>query len=137
MKIPTRTRPPGLRFNITPMIDIVFLLIIFFLVASHFVHSETADAVELPTATQHDDRESPHRLVITIPADQRYRVAGRELPIEEVDQVIAAAGRQPESSTFEVQIRGDRSVPYKFIEPILLSCARAGVRNVKYKVLLK
>jgi len=137
MRIPTRKRPPGLRFNITPMIDIVFLLIIFFLVASHFVHSETAEAVELPEATQHDDRESPHRLVVTIPADRQYRVAGRELKIEEIDQLIAAAGEQADLSAFEVQIRADRAVPYKIIEPILLSCARAGVTNVKFKILLK
>jgi len=137
MRIPTRKRSAGLRFNITPLIDIVFLLIIFFLVASHFVQSETADAVELPEATQHDDRESPHRLVVTILVDRQYRVAGRILPIEEVDQLIAAAGTESESSPFEVQIRSDRSVPYKIIEPILLSCARAGVTNVKFKVLLK
>ena len=40
MKIPGRSRGGSLKFNITPMIDVVFNLIIFFLVASHYARSE-------------------------------------------------------------------------------------------------
>jgi len=48
MKIPGRVRGAGLKFNLTPMIDVVFNLIIFFLVASHYSRSEAVVDLELP-----------------------------------------------------------------------------------------
>ncbi|MCA9048548.1 MAG: biopolymer transporter ExbD, partial [Planctomycetaceae bacterium] len=40
VRIPSKVSRSELQFNITPLIDVVFLLIIFFLVASHFARSE-------------------------------------------------------------------------------------------------
>ena len=68
----------GLRFNITPLIDVVFLLIIFFLVASHFVRSENAEPVDLPTASQAvADEEPAHRLTVTIRKDGSLFIGGK------------------------------------------------------------
>lgn len=137
MKIPTRQRSRGLKFNITPLIDIVFLLIIFFLAASHFVRSESAEAVELPAATQKEDRdESPKRLVITITADQQMHVAGHVVELPGVERMISA-GADEDADQFEVHIRGDRSVPYKLVEPIMLACARSGVTKFKFAVIVE
>ena len=67
MKIPTRSGERGFAFNITPLIDVVFLLIIFFLVASHFIRNENVERVKLPLASQgKDDEEPASRLVITV-----------------------------------------------------------------------
>jgi biopolymer transport protein ExbD len=136
MKIPTRKRQRGLRFNITPLIDIVFLLIIFFLVASHFVRSETLEAVELPDATQHEEteNEAAKRLVVTITADRKLHVAGKVVDLQTVEQMIFA-GRQDEQDNFEIHIRSDKTVPYRDIQPIMLACARAGVTSVKFAVI--
>ncbi|MBW3543820.1 MAG: biopolymer transporter ExbD [Planctomycetes bacterium] len=138
MRVPSGQRRSGLRFNITPLIDVVFLLIIFFLVASHFVRTETAEAVDLPSATQEAAQveESPRLLVITVRADGSLSVRGREATSAEVDAMIAA-GHTEDGGEFEVRIRGDRSVPYRAIEPLLVSCARAGVTNVKFAVVLE
>ena len=135
MRIPVRSQKRGLRFNITPLIDVVFLLIIFFLVASHFVRNEKLEAVELPAATQSEaDREdSPRRLVVTITSNERLVVAGREVDLPELEQMILA-GRERGQGRFEVRIRGDRAVPYRLIESILLACAKAGVTDVKFAV---
>ena len=136
MRIPSRNYHQSLRFNITPLIDIVFLLIIFFLVASHFVRNENVEAVELPRATQHqaDLDESPRRLVVTITADHQMQVAGKPVDLLAVEQMIVA-GREADPNRFEVRIRGDRTVPYELIKPILVACARARVSDVKFAVL--
>ena len=78
MKVPTRKREHGLQFNVTPLIDVVFLLIIFFLVASHFVRAENQESVDLPKATQADDQadESLNRLVVTVTADHLLHLDG-------------------------------------------------------------
>ena len=49
MRAPKSTRSRGLGFNMTPMIDITFLLVIFFLVASHWSRQEVDLAVNLPS----------------------------------------------------------------------------------------
>jgi biopolymer transport protein ExbD len=138
MKIPTQKRRHGLRFNITPLIDIVFLLIIFFLTASHFVRSETLEEVDLPEATQseNDDEAELKRLVVTVTAAQTLHVGGKEVSLAEVEARISS-GAEEFGGDFEVRIRGDRTVPYETIEPIILACARAGVTRVKFPVVAK
>lgn len=136
MKIPVRDRKWGLRFNITPLIDIVFLLIIFFLAASHFVRSEMLEAVELPRASQveQSEREAPRRLVVTITDDDSLHVGGREVDLDRVEQLIVE-GRQDGKTDFVVRLRSDRVVAYRIVEPVMLACARAGVSNVKFAVI--
>jgi len=79
MRIPTRVRQLGVSLNLTPLIDIVFLLVIFFLVASHAARTESTEPVDLPTIGEaEDDRiEVPRRLVVTVTSDQSLHVGGR------------------------------------------------------------
>jgi biopolymer transport protein TolR len=138
MKYPARNHGGGLKFNLTPMIDVVFNLIIFFLAASHMARSEIAADVDLPRASTGGPElaEQNRRLIVTIQRGGKLSIGGRELVLPQVEQLISG-GRdesdQPER--FEVRIRTDRHVPYRQIEPLLLACARAGVTNVKFNVL--
>jgi biopolymer transport protein ExbD len=136
LRLPSGQRRSTLRFNITPLIDVVFLLIIFFLVASHFVRSDTAEAVDLPLATQSEDEgENPRTLTVTVTPDEVLHVQGRDVTIDQLDQMILA-GATEHGGRFEVRIRSDRRVPYRVVEPILVSCARAGVTDVKFAVVV-
>jgi biopolymer transport protein ExbD len=134
MKIPTRGRGGGLKFNLTPMIDVVFNLIIFFLAASHLARSEIVADVELPEAATGGPEEADlhRRLIVTILADGKLSVGGREMTLAQVEQLLPADERARE---FEVRIRTDRRVAYRHIEPLLLACARAGVIKVRFAVL--
>lgn len=135
MKIPTRPRGQGLAFNLTPLIDIVFLLVIFFLAASHLVRSEASEAVELPTATQSDDdQKRPQRLTVTIPASAELFVGGRVVSLVDLEHLIGRGGAEA-PGMFEVRIRADRRIPYRIVEPIMLACARSGVTRVQFAVL--
>lgn len=138
MRIPTRRRTTGISFNITPLIDIVFLLIIFFLVSTHFVQSETLSPVDLPSARKvtDDPDANPRRLVITINSQNRVTVANRPVELAEIEHMISE-GRAQHGLGFEIRIRGDRSVPYEAIEPILIGCAKAGVSQVRFAVVKK
>ncbi len=67
MKIPQRARQRGLSPQMTPLIDIVFLLNIFFLVASYFIRNQAQAEIELPTASQAENLdEGQARLTVTI-----------------------------------------------------------------------
>lgn len=136
MRIPTRPRQPGIRFNITPLIDIVFLLIVFFLAATHLTQNEKLEAVELPLADQNKTEpiESPRRIIITITPDERLHVRSKEISYEELEAQLLSIDKPKQKET-EIRIRGDRRIPYRVIERILISCARAGISNVQFVVL--
>ena len=137
MRVPRRQRQSGARFNITPLIDVVFLLVIFFLVATHFAHQEQVEAVELPLATSvGDEAELPRRLVVSITADGQTYVKGRAVDAIEIEHLIAE-DTKVQSADFEVRIRGDQRVTYDRVEPILLACLRAGVTKIKVAVTKK
>ncbi|MGQ0636192.1 MAG: ExbD/TolR family protein [Planctomycetaceae bacterium] len=140
MRLPTRSRGGGLKFNLTPMIDVVFNLIIFFLAASHLARSEITADVSLPEASTggNEGPEFVRRLIVTVLPDGALNIGGKEFALPQVEQMIVA-GRNELSEErrrdFEVRIRTDRRVPYSKIEPLLLACARAGVTKVPFAVL--
>jgi biopolymer transport protein ExbD len=120
------------------MIDVVFLLIIFFLVSSHLARQETQMQLPLPTADsgeQTRDTEQP-RVTINVLEDGRLMLAGRQVLADELQQRLQEKVTQS-GPGLEVRIRGDRRVAYGNVEPIMLACARAGIWNVTYAVYRK
>jgi biopolymer transport protein ExbD len=135
MKIPVRERESGVRFNITPLIDICFNLIVFFSLASLAAKKDASAAVVLPQAGQIDGRDiaSARRLVVTMDAKRRVFVAGQETSPNDFERLVAErAGDQPAGC--EVRVRADESVPYSDVKPLILACARHGVTNLKFAV---
>ncbi len=136
MKIPVRTQDRGFAFNITPLIDVVFLLIIFFLVASHFIRNENVERIELPLASQgKDDEESTSRLVVTVIPSGELLVGTTTITLEEFEQRLQILIAKHGAGPTELRIRADRSVVYLHIEPLLLTAARNGVTRVRFAVL--
>ncbi|MCA9011811.1 MAG: biopolymer transporter ExbD [Planctomycetaceae bacterium] len=141
MRLPDASlRRTRLRFNITPMIDVVFLLIIFFLVASYFIRSEQSREVILPFASkgQTDDIASPHRLTITIEPDGQLSVAGTRMSekqvlkrIDELQEVHVDAEKPP-----EVRIRSDRNAEFGSIRTLIEHCASRNIRRLRFAVTL-
>jgi biopolymer transport protein ExbD len=135
MRIPSRVVTAGVGFNMTPMIDVVFLLIIFFLLSSHLARQETQLALPLPAAQSGQDSpldEQP-RVTVNVLADGTLLVANRPT---RPDDLTALLGQRlaEHGGDLQVRIRGDRGVPYRFVEPIMLACTRAGIWNVAYAV---
>ncbi|MEZ6067053.1 MAG: biopolymer transporter ExbD [Planctomycetaceae bacterium] len=131
MRAPLRRREQGLRFNITPLIDIVFLLVIFFLVATHFVSNEAREPVSLPLASlTSEEPPALRRLVITVQADGTLLSGGRALPAAGVAELIAADAALG-TTDYEVHIRADRTADFTQVEPILRACAQSGVTQIK------
>jgi biopolymer transport protein ExbD len=135
MKVPARKRDSGVRFNITPLIDICFNLIVFFSLASLAARKESTAPIVLPQAGQIDarDTDSARRLVVSVNAERRMVVAGQEASRNDIDRLVAErAGDNPAGC--EVRVRADQSVPYADVKPLILACARHGVTNLKFAV---
>ncbi len=140
MRSPTNLGRGSIGFNMTPMIDVVFLLIIFFLVSSHLARQETQVVVDLPDAASSDrpDEEDVRRLFVNVLSETQILVGSQPIEPARLEALLSYESQRPQGATgarpLEVRIRTDRTVPYRAVEPILLACARSGIWNVKFAV---
>ena len=138
MRLPLRTSRPPIGMNMTPLIDVVFLLIIFFLVSSHLARQETQLELNLPTAASGHEAtaEGRPRVSVNVLADGRIMLGSADAQPEEITERLRFE-RQRSGDDLEVRIRSDRTVPYGNVEPVLLACADAGIWNVTFAVYKK
>ena len=141
MKIPSQARSYGVQFNLTPMIDIVFLLIIFFLIASYLSSNENHDVVQLSPAIggQLDEAEFARRIVVTVTADGKFLINGMPVTIAEFSTQLRPPGNtdagNAEDRDLEVRLRVDKRVAYEVVEPLLVECAKAKISRIKFNVI--
>lgn len=138
MRVPFLSRRLPVALNMTPLIDVVFLLIIFFLVSSHLARQETRLELPLPSAAsgREADVESRPRVSINVLADGRVFLGSEPAFPDEIGRRLEVERRRV-GDDLEVRIRADRSVPYGAVEPILLACADASIWNVTFAVVKK
>jgi len=136
MRTPSSTARGSVGFNMTPMIDVVFLLIIFFLVSSHLARQELQVALDLPAATTSEpttESSDAPRLTINVLDDGRAVVGGQTLDRDALERMIEYESRRRDRP-LEVRLRSDRRAPYASVEPAMIACARAGVWRVTFAV---
>lgn len=135
MRVPDHIHGGKFGFNMTPMIDVVFLLIIFFLVSSHLAKQETQLDLPLPVAQSGSEPldEPARRLTVNVRKGGQLLMAGHVTPPSELQSRLSAAAEEF-GSDLEVRIRCDRRVVYRNVEPIMLACARSGIWNVTFAV---
>ena len=113
--------------SITPLIDVVFLLLIFFLVATQFEEKDRELAVELPDAEQSLPlTEEPKILYVNIDQEGRYFVSGKVRSLDEVETLVReAVANNP--LTQSVMIRADRRVQLDSFVAAVDLCKKHGV----------
>ena len=113
--------------SLTPLIDIVFLLLIFFLVATRFAEEEREMDVRLPTASEAKPLVSkPEQLYVNIDAQGRYYVSGNVLTLEQLQAVLDQA-YVDNPRRVSVVIRGDERCQYKYPVAVENACMKAGI----------
>lgn len=134
MRIPCSSSRPSAATNLTPLVDVVFLLIVFFLVSSHLARQESRWPVQLPSAgtfTLSDPDKAP--LTINVDDQARLWVAGQVVGPAGLDRILADFVSHAPSQP-AIRIRCDGRVPYRFTEPVLRSVAAAGIADVAIAV---
>jgi biopolymer transport protein ExbD len=114
--------------NLTPLIDMVFLLLVFFLAATTFARAEVEMDLDLPRSQAgKGDRES-HLIVVNVMRDGRIRVEGREVTPDALRQRLRAAAARDKDQA--VLIRGDTSVQFGVVALALDACLAAKLSKV-------
>ena len=116
--------------DMAPMIDLVFLLLIFFMVASVVTELEKVD-VDVPLsnyATVPEDTKG--RMMLSVDAANQVYVGTRPMTLEELkEEVRIELDMNPD---LRVLIRADQRVVYKTCKDIMMVCAEVGVTDLIY-----
>ena len=127
----TSRQPEPAGMQLAPMIDIVFLLLIFFIVTWQFSRSETELSVSVPTAEEGADPERQKgEIIINVLGDNSIRVEGSTVDLTQLHEKLAAIARQFENQP--VRIRGDGKVAYQRIVEVIDTCQKAGIWNISF-----
>ncbi len=133
IKIP---RDDDSSINLTPLIDIVFLLIIFFMVGTRFSELNEAEkniAIQVPQVTDAKALTSaPRKRVINVFEDGRIQLDDTEVTIEGLYTNLADAKQQYRK--LGVVVRGDEKSLYQNVARVIATCKRADVADVNISV---
>ena len=136
MKLPEHLKPPGGRLNLTPMIDVVFLLIIFFIVSNNMIQQDNALQINLPAAETGifpEDQQHPKQLTISIPRSGMIYV-GTVATNKVALSALMAEYRTLWGEEVEIRIRTDKNTLFGEINPILRMAAENGIVRVSFAV---
>ena len=130
-KLPT---PGNLGVPLTPMIDVVFLLLCFFVTSQIFAQWETEIDIALPTAATGDmPQRLPGEVIINVLADGTAVVNGQTLDDAALrammDRLVQLFPGQP------VLLRADKSTAYEHVVRVLDTCRQADIWNISFATL--
>ena len=132
MKFNIPHEPGDDEINMTAMIDVVFLLLIFFMVASHLAALERVP-VTLPVADKAKiPKDLRNRQMITVLAEENGRAAYymnlQKVSLEGLGAEIKKL--HAEDPNAQVCLRADRQVHHKHVKAVMAACADAGIADV-------
>jgi biopolymer transport protein ExbD len=119
--------------NLTPMIDVVFLLLIFFLAATTFASEEVELDLRLPQAKSGKAGSGEQQLVVNVFADGKLTVDGREVTLAALQQKLQAAVQR--NAEQAVLVRGDQESRFGTGLAVLDVCRLAKVKKVDFAAL--
>ena len=131
MNFRARFNPESAGFQMAPMIDVVFLLLSFFIATQIFSQWETEINITLPTAaTGEAPRRLPGEIMINISAGGEVSVNQRILAKDELRGLLMRlASLYPGQP---VLLRADKAAPYEYVIQVLDQCRTADIWNIAF-----
>ncbi|HIF30640.1 MAG: biopolymer transporter ExbD [Pirellulaceae bacterium] len=121
--------------NLTPMIDIIFLLVIFFMVGTKFAEAERNVDVRLPQVeSSQAPRTPPKRHIVTVAADGQILWDGHAVTVRELRGQLQRT--RDVEGVVRVVLRGDGNSPYRNVAAVLNACRDEGVDELGMSVRL-
>jgi biopolymer transport protein ExbD len=120
----------GYGMNLTPMIDVVFLLLIFFLVATRFHREEKELSIRIPDVYQARPLSAgPKELVVNIDADGDYIVMGDQLSESQLRTLIGSLAKNNPADMSTVQVRTDMQAQVKYSMAVVGMCEEQSIKH--------
>ena len=130
MKIEPKSAEEDIEIDMSPMIDMVFLLLIFFIVASQVIDEKPS--INVPAATHAKvAKDTTGRVMITVTSDERYFLGSAPMQdLEDLQSSLTAAFEA--DPNLRVLIRSDGETKYKVNEKVITICGEVGATDLIY-----
>jgi len=131
MNLRTRAMPQHPGIQLAPLVDVLLLLLIFFLMTWNAARNENELDVKVPKASAAKEKMAPiGDVVVNVKADGNVVVNRRNLSPAELTDLLK--GLVQLNADQAVVIRGDEAGAYKNIVNVLNICSESGVTNVAF-----
>ncbi len=118
-------------FQMAPMIDMVFLLLVFFMCVSTLAQAQKVAEVELPESEESDVPEDlSDRGTVSVDAAGVIYLGAAPISLEDMKAAITASMK--ENPRMRILVRADQSAEYGDIKKVLKACSEAGAYEVIY-----
>lgn len=109
--------------NITPMVDVMLVLLIIFMVTAPMITKGVE--IDLPKAKAQPMDVEESKLVMTIDAQRRVFLGETEIPNEKLEEALGTNERLKREG--ELYLKADRTVPYGFVVQVMAIIKRSGI----------
>ena len=135
MKLTRTKRTHSVAFNLTPMIDIVFLLIIFFMTVSQITRV-VDHPIDLPVVPGSSSNKVAASVTINVSESGEIIVSGKKYSLKRTIQVLRKKLEQVGGDTDKIKLdlRCDKSCPSGYINQIIKELSGIGIKYVKIAV---
>ena len=124
-----RQKTEDATINLTPMIDVVFLLVIFFLVGSEFSEAESKIPVNVPTAGQMQAiTRGPDELLVEISIDDSVSLNGDTMSLDNLN--LKLKDYHANYPDVKVIVRGEATGSLQRTVEVLQAVRRSGIQNI-------
>ena len=131
MNLRSRAIPQHPGIQLAPLVDVLLLLLIFFLMTWNAARNENELDVKVPKASAAREKMAPiGDVIVNVKADGNVVVNRRSLSSPELTELLKSLVQL--NSDQAVVIRGDEAGAYKNIVNVLNICSEAGVTNVAF-----
>ena len=134
MRIPREETSDDNVINISSLLDVMFILIIFLLATATFTEEERDIQVNLPqSAAAQSSTQAPKMIVINVREDGTYHVANQTMDIASLkNTLIEAVSSNPDQ---KVMVRGDRNALHGNVANAISVCKQVGIHktNIGYE----
>ena len=120
MRLRKRIQLHSYEIGIAPLIDVVFLLIIFFMVVSQFTQIEI-EALELPPATQGERPSDPldKQIILNVHRDGCIRIASQDYSVDSFENLLRSKLQRLPPEDLSNHNTAERQTPSRLVSPIM------------------
>ncbi len=122
-----RRRGAGAAVELTPLIDITFQLLIFFLLTATFQQQNPSFKVKLPKASNSDTTQESKAVVVAISADGAFQVDGKDVDERELKLRLCAAAQEGAPG---VNIKADEATSHRYVVEVMDFAKSCGMQKL-------
>jgi len=123
-----RSEEEDYSLQLTPLIDVVFLLLIFFMVSTAFIDFTRRMDIELPESSAGAAAEKARVYEIEMNLDKKIFMNGEEVVIEALPDLLKVD--DPKITKRSAMIRADRRLDYGDVVKVMGICQKAGIMDI-------